>query len=922
MTTAPLLTEADLRVEIERLFRHKHRNHLVALYGRGEPGRFELDGSTWNVVPTRCELDLRAQLPVRDDPTLRTVYLVDWAEDALPLDVGCRLAGGRIYHVARDARLAALFGARQVDGGLAGTALARLLLSGELTGLRKVSGLRLTRDEAWLRFVEARLGLPEDATGDAAALLRWTRGNDGGPAFARQGESDETLRAVQHELRDWLADRLKAIGLLVWRAWETGQTDRLLQVLVLLDAGQCVDDAFTRGLLGGQVAAWLPGLSRELQQPSVALAAGGVVSAVLDPQLEADRRLLAAAERLAGGANLGALGARSGWLPAGHVAREARFAERLDGFLAAASGETLAAVLAALEHLGAHRLDPGVTALTDARRMAARLATWLLTRRVRAPLATYGAAWQPAVELARRYSEEGGHRDWARQALRGLRGATPELDSAVRRLLSAVDEEVRDDDRRFAEAYVSWLEAAKPAGEVVPIEHVARRIVTPFLRGNTQRKLLVVLMDGMSQTTVVQLLHRLASQRKWGPIAWRVPAWQGHLPVPPVLAVAPTLTQVSRAALFAGTADPRFGDESTDRDEARWAANPHVREILGESPAAVFVRRDVHAGHELVGDVKAVIAGEDRVVAVIVNAIDEQLKGSIQVGLDYSVTPILPLEALLTAAEGAERAVLLVADHGHVPGDAMRVAGGRSDGGRPGGARWRALGVGEHPGADEVRLPPTCWKPRGWDGVAVLWNPSLAHRSPNHGEHGGLSLAEAVAPALLVGPEWLDRVAGEDPELSARPVPTPDWWDLRMPRPPSTPRVAAAARVPEAPGQMPLLAARPPVLPALVEPEVVIEPDLVRALRASRPFREHVRGIAEVELERVLGWLAPLADAGSMPAADFAVSCGVRPHQVGGVVARMGILNADGFPMVEYDMVGRRVLLHRARLSQQFGIGG
>jgi ABC-type dipeptide/oligopeptide/nickel transport system permease subunit len=42
-------------------------------------------------------------------------------------------------------------------------------------------------------------------------------------------------------------------------------------------------------------------------------------------------------------------------------------------------------------------------------------------------------------------------------------------------------------------------------------------------------------------------------------------------------------------------------------------------------------------------------------VAVVVNAIDEQLNGSIQVGVDYSRAPILPLEALLSAAEGAEQ---------------------------------------------------------------------------------------------------------------------------------------------------------------------------------------------------------------------------------------------------------------------------
>jgi hypothetical protein len=41
---------------------------------------------------------------------------------------------------------------------------------------------------------------------------------------------------------------------------------------------------------------------------------------------------------------------------------------------------------------------------------------------------------------------------------------------------------------------------------------------------------------------------------------------------------------------------------------------------------------------------------------------------------------------------------------------------------------------------------------------------------------------------------------------------------------------------------------------------------------------------------------------------------------VGGVVARMGVLNADGFAIVEHDVAGRRVVLHKARLLSQFGV--
>jgi hypothetical protein len=925
MIESPVLSEADVRLEVERLFRRDHRSKLLALFGRGQPGRFELDGLKWEIVPTACELELRSKLPAPgEQPTTGSVYLVDWAEDVLPLDVSCRLAGGRIYHVARDARLAAMFGARQVDPGLSSTGLARLVLSGSVAGLRKVTGLRLSADDLWKRVLEARFGIPESALESGPEFLRWVRSSDAGPAFARACEADDLLRAVRRELLVWLEARLGAVGALGFRAWELGLVDRALQALLLLVAVEQNEDAYLRGLVNGQIASIAPGLANEVRGAHASGAAQALLDAVLSIEDADDRRLLDEAEQhaLSGGAS--ALATASDWLPAGHAAREAAVAATLSKFVDAPSPETLEALLADFDRLSAHRLDRAIrrSEHVEARRMAARLSAWLLARRVRPQLAEHGTAWQPAIDLARRYAEEGGFLDWARQSLRGMRGAGDALMAAVRRLNHAVDGVARADDQRFANAYVSWVEAGKPSSEVLPIEHLTKRVVAQFLKGGEHRRLLLVLMDGMSYASAMQVLHRLRDQRRWSPIAWRTPGWNGQLPIPPVLAAAPTLTEVSRAALFAGVADPRFGDQGTDKDDARWSSNAHIRELVGEEPLKVFFRRDIHAGHELIDEVKRAVAGDQRVVAVVVNAIDEQLKGSLQVAVDYSKTPILPLEALLSAADGAERAVLLVADHGHVAGDAMRVAGGRVPTGREGGARWRALADGEQPQDGEVLLPRTSWKPRGTAGIAALWDTALANRAPHYGEHGGLSLAEAIAPAFLIGPEWLDRVAGDDVELSCRVLPEPDWWALKIARPAAAHVMEAEPTKTSAKAQLQLIAVEPAARTPTAPPPAPTEPALVARLRASKFFAQQVAGVSKPDIERVLTWLGVLVEAGgSLTAADFARLCGVRPHQVGGVVARMGVLNADGFAIVEHDVAGRRVVLHKARLLSQFGVG-
>ncbi len=915
MTDAPFLSMPEVRQEVERVFRRAHRSQCVALYGRGEVSDFEISGRLWRIVPTRCELDLREQLSRHEGTgTEGSVFLIDWAGDVLPLDVACRLAGGRLYHVARDARLAALFGARQVEAGLAGSALAKIFLAGVIPQPRKVQGLQLTRRDAWMSLLAARPQLPETALGSPGALLAWAASDDGGPAFLRKAESDDLWRNVRRELSEWLRDTLGPAAAVVWQAWELGLANRLLDVLPLLAAARTTDDKFVAGRLVGQLGVWLPNLSEAVHHLQDVL----VEESNLDAALPTEREpLLAALERsqaLAEGASLESITNSSRRLPGGHRARERDLGRAAQAFLDQPTAELAAAVVEALNRLEAHSLDNLLRAdeHRGARRNVARLTLWLASREANAPV---GTPWQPAVDLARRYAEEGGYVEWARQQLRGLRGADEALLGAARNLEAQAAKAQQTDDRDFAEAYVNWLEAGKPSSSAVPIEDLGKQVLVPFLKGE-KRRLLVVLMDGMSHAAAVQVLTRLSSARRWGPIVWRREGWHGGLPLPPVLAVAPTLTEISRAAFFAGKADPNSGEEGTAKDPARWKAHRSLSDLLGEDAPPLFVRRDILSGHDLAKDIRDAITGKCPAVAVVVNAIDEDLKGSLQVAKDYSLAPVLPLEALLSAAEEGERVVLLVADHGHVLGDGTRPLQGRLGNGRPGGSRWRALAANEAPEAEEVALPKTSWAPRGWDRVAVLWDPTVVNRAASYGAHGGLSLAEAVAPAILIAPEWLERTVPDDLGLAVRPLPTPEWWELRARR--ATPRPEVAPAATPAPVQESLFAMAAPEPPRTGTPA---SPAFIVALRRSAVFQSHVAGQPAAETERLLSWLTILIEAGgSLPTGDFAEAAGVRIHQVGGVVARMGVLNADGFAMVEHNHVGRQVVLHRSRLAQHFGI--
>ena len=914
MTEAPLLTLAEVRQEVERIFRRDHRSNLVALFGKGQTEEFDVQGRPWSIVPTCCELELRERLPrPGEDPAVGRVYLVDWTVESLPLDIACRLAGGRLYHVARDARLAALFGARQVEPGLAGTVLAKLFLSDAVPQPKKVQGLRLSREAAWQSLLDGKLGVPPNALGSVGALVAWAADHDGGPAFARLCEDEDLWRGARRELHPWLESRLGQPGVVVWRAWELGLGRRLQEVLPLLAASKIAGDSYLAGLLAGQLSAWLPNLGADVRKVEAALSD----DALLEDALPRDRaRILAMLERsqvLADDAGLRPLAEHSDLLPAGHAMREQGVGSAVQAFLEDRTHARAALVVEAQRRLEAHALDAHLRpdeVHRGARQNLGRLVLWLASRTPGGPT---GTRWQPAVDLARAYAEEGGYVEWARQQLRALRGADESVLAAARALEAAAAAALREDHRAFAEAYVSWVEAGKPSSTATPIEDLGKQVIAPFLKGGERRKLLVVLMDGMSQAAATQVLTRLATARRWGPLAWRKDGWHGALPLPPVLAAAPTLTEISRGAFFAGRVDARFGEEGTDKDGARWRDHRAVADLLGEDPSPLFVRRDILSGHDLAADVRAAIDGDCRAVAVVVNAIDEELKGSLQVARDYSQAPVLPLDALLSAAEGAERAVLLVADHGHILGDGTRPVSGRFTGNRPGGPRWRALAEGESPAEDEVVLPRSAWVPTGWSRIAALWDPAVVNRAAHYGEHGGLSLAETVCPAILIAPDWLERALPDDPELAVRPLPVPTWWSLRARQP--TPQAAPAPV--QKPRQATLFVKTPPDAAA----RSLSPPPIVAALRHSAVFRSQVEGQPGAEVDRVLEWVAAIVDAGGvMPSTDFAAAAGVRSHQVGGAVARMGLLNADGFAMVEHDHVGRRVVLHRARLAQHYGL--
>src|SRR5690606_25414530 len=175
----------------------------------------------------------------------------------------------------------------------------------------------------------------------------------------------------------------------------------------------------------------------------------------------------------------------------------------------------------------------------------------------------------------------------------------------------------------------------------------------------------------------------------------------------------------------------------------RWRENPAVERFVGPRGALELFLKDKVEGErgqpseevlEAVGD------PERPLVAVVVNTIDDALKATPSLEFSTGAVEIKPLRELLLRARQARRAVLLVADHGHVLGERFDRVDVPKE---AGGARWRVHDGVTEPRADEVLLEDGAWSPDASKPVVVLAGERACYSiHSHHGEHGGLSMAE------------------------------------------------------------------------------------------------------------------------------------------------------------------------------------
>jgi hypothetical protein len=423
---------------------------------------------------------------------------------------------------------------------------------------------------------------------------------------------------------------------------------------------------------------------------------------------------------------------------------------------------------------------------------------------------------------------------------------------------------------------------------------------------------------GVGAEVVASVLSRTAD-------GWAEALLPGQTRRAAALAVLPTLTEVSRAALLCG--ELRTGGQDAER--RGYAA---LTSAYGLPGAALFHKKPLDSsrlGYAVADDVAAAIADVTGhpLVTCVLNTIDDALDRSDPGGTEWGTDAVKHLAPLLDRARHAGRIVVLTADHGHI---VERRQGTQRAYASISSGRSRAA---IEPAADGEVLV-TGRRVLRHEGRAVLAvDEHLRYGPLKAGYHGGAAPAEAVVPVTVLVP----GAVPEDVNLQLAPPQEPTWWiDPIDPVAPIPSAPAAATPVPRPAADF---RRRPQdVMPTLFdEPDVESAPfpqgNAAPASPASAAVlksavyaaQKKVAGRVSVTDEQIRGLLDALLGAPShrLVPALAATALAVSPVTLrGAVLHAQRLLNVEGYPVLRVDADGATVILDEALLREQFGIRG
>jgi hypothetical protein len=878
-------TPEQVATQVAVIRKHRPEGRVVGIYTPGGwtgGDEIAVNGERIPVAFCRSQLEISERLAALGDAD-GLVLLTPLSDQALSLDVLARIAGRRLVHIDRWEMVREAFSATQIDPRLPmhGWLADALLGAMPEGGFSPAPSGWLDADTAWQTLLSHYLGL---VTGrpDASDLVQWSVDAE---RVSRYAVLAEPLRSG---MRARLADSVGTLGEIFATTIEAGQGSNLLPIglvceVLFVGGGRrsaTLSQAIARlePFVGGRT------LTADQGQAWYRAARGVLDSLPPGAQqiwVERSEGLLAdlKAKRFAGLSTV---------FRTGFQQRLAAFGEAVIRYLD--DKAEIKDIEVAFEEVLRHGECDSNQGRVERLEMALKL-----VRRLGSPVRETTPTLGGAVES---HLADGVFMDWARRYLLGgdpIEG----LARAFGRLYRRIRDLREPQNQVFAQRLRAWNRVPKPEKGFLPIEQFLDKVVAVVA---SKQPVLVVVIDGMDGGVFEELSEDLR-HRGW--VRWADPSSVGS---GGLLSALPTVTEFSRTALLTG----RVTSGSSGTEKSGFASHAALRTVSRPlRPPALFHKGDLTdaAAQGLSPVVRdSINSPEQRVVGVVVNAVDDHLAKSEQLRLKWSIDSFRVLDALLYEARVAGRAVVLTSDHGHVlEEDGKRLTGGSEE-------RWRAYG---EPLSDQEMVfeGPRIRAATDMDRVVLLWSEVTRYCQKKNGYHGGATPQEAVVPLgvfLSIGQE-LD---GWQPLAEY----VPEWWLASAPAkvPVPQPTKKGGKKAPARPkGQASLFEAleREVKAPASAWLQQLVGSEVFAA-------QQRLAGRLAPPSKTVQEVLATLeARRNRVPKRILAQAIQVPEFRLRGIlVGLQRLLNVDGYQVLSVEEETETVLLDMELLKKQFQI--
>ncbi len=850
-----------------------------------------ISDTSLRLVYCPSELSMRERLVMHKPGDERLVMLSPFDETRLAKDVMARLWNNEPKRISPWRTLEQLLQVRQIDPRLTGKDyrwIAECLVSTYDRYKSQICfGEVLDFDKAWQALALGLLDYRESSV-DLDSLLDWS---------LNPGASDAVIglpKDIITHLSDWLELRLQQHALLVQTLWDERHAGDMLAIglvcsLIYRNGQKQSQEIFqargrlTERFLGGVKIG--DATLREFGEKSVSF----VERHLQRPLSGAMSAALTLAEQVLASLDLMPLAVHSNLLPIAFSLRLDQFAKSLQHSI---NGKPIKSTLSALAALQNHQLATVRKDQVRTAEMAVRTCVWLQTDH---------AEHDSALSIIQDYIENGSYLDWARSRI--WSGDEHEsVSQAYKQLTKRLSEWRELLNQQFSHHLPAVARGDQLGDGVFPVEAALDEFVAPLSK---HQQVLLLVLDGMSQAVYRELSDDLV-RCNWVELRRDGSKGPGCL-----VAALPTITKVSRFSLLAGTIG-----EGTSADEKKAFASHRFLKSLASTkfPPKLFHKGDLQqmGSGALAGSVREIIAGrEHRIIAAVINAVDDQLSSGAQLSVNWSVKSLILLRQILEAARESGRIVIFTSDHGHVLDHDMHYAKTSSE-----AARFKQVGEKMRTGevmVEGARVVQPDHK------VILPWSEKIRYTPKKMGYHGGGSLQEVIIPFGVY------RNAGEiDPVEGWREVPHQEtsWWQLET----------VTTGVVEEADKPPVIVTKKSkrdeyTLDLFDQPErhaskQRTDEDWITSLFASPVYAQMKSRVGRVIIgeDQLQSLLRLLAERGGQQMIGSLVQAlGIPAIRINGFLAGVQkLLNVDGYPVLSIERATKTVKLNIESLKTQF----